>query len=135
NSHVGDRTGLLQAILYDLSLPYEGRREQELRLALPEFLLHNYGKGRGTVLLIDESEHLTPDLLEELRLLGNLEAGDGKALQVVLIAQPGTTEILGHPELAGLRQRLVERYTLEPLGVDESADYLGHHVRVAGGRP
>src|SRR5581483_8111149 len=54
NGPVGDRTGLLQAVLYDLGLPYEGRREQELRLALTECLLLNYGKGRGAVLLLDE---------------------------------------------------------------------------------
>src|SRR5437016_6012624 len=55
NSHVHDRTGLLQAILFDLSLPYEGRSEQELRLALTDFLLKNYGTGQRTVLVIDEA--------------------------------------------------------------------------------
>src|SRR5437879_9481991 len=74
NSHFRDRAGLLQAILYDLSLPYEGHGEQELRLALTDYLLKNFGAGRRSLLLIDEAQHLTPDLLEELRLLGNLEA-------------------------------------------------------------
>jgi type II secretory pathway predicted ATPase ExeA len=135
NSHFVNRTALLQAVLYDLSLPYEGRSEQELRLALTEYLLHNYGKGRATVLVIDEAHHLTPDLLEELRLLGNLEAGRGKAVQIVLAAQPGLLDLLEQPLVAGLRQRLTERFTVEPLGVDEAVDYLAHHVRVAGGRP
>src|SRR5437016_6216605 len=63
NSHVRDLTGLLQAILFDLSLPYEGRSEQELRLALTDVLLKNYGAGQRTVLVIDEAQHLTPELL------------------------------------------------------------------------
>jgi len=135
NSHFRDRTGLLQAILYDLSLPYEGRGEQELRLTLTDYLLKNFGAGRRSLLVIDEAHHLTPDLLEELRLLGNLEARQGKAVQVLLVAQPALEKTLNLPELAGLRQRLVVRTQLEPLGVHEAVDYLYHQLRLAGGRP
>ena len=135
NSHVGDRAGLLQAILFDLSLPYEERGEQELRLALTDHLLRGYEAGRGTILIVDEAQHLTPDHLEELRLLGNLEARSGKALQVVLVGQPALLETLRLPELAALAQRLAVRAELEPLALQEAADYLLHHVRVAGGRP
>src|SRR5208337_4845199 len=74
NSHVGDRAGLLQALLFELSLPHQGRSEQEMRLALTECLLQNFQSGRRTLLLIDEAQHLGVDHLEELRLLGNLEA-------------------------------------------------------------
>src|SRR5262249_23871086 len=84
----GDRAGLLQAILSDLSLPYVGRSEQDARLALTDFLLNNFAGGKKTVLVMDEAQHLGPDLLEELRLLGNLEARQGKAVQIVLAAQP-----------------------------------------------
>ena len=135
NSHVGDRAGLLQAILFDLSLPYEERGEQELRLALTDHLLRGYEAGRGTILIVDEAQHLTPDHLEELRLLGNLEARSGKALQVVLVGQPALLETLRRPELAALAQRLAVRAELQPLALQEAADYLLHHVRVAGGRP
>ena len=135
NSHVGDRAGLLQAILFDLSLPYEGRGEQELRLALTDHLLRRYEEGRGTILILDEAQHLTPDLLEELRLLGNLEARSGKAVQVVLVGQPALMETLRRTELTALRQRLAVRAEVEPLPLQEAADYLLHHVRVAGGRP
>lgn len=135
NSHVGNRTGLLQAILFDLSLPYEGRSEQEMRLALTEHLLRGYGQGQGTILVLDEAQHLTPDLLEELRLLGNLEARSGKALQVVLVGQPALLETLRRPELAALGQRLAIRVEVQPLALQEAADYLLHHVRIAGGRP
>ncbi|HEY7425597.1 MAG TPA: AAA family ATPase [Gemmataceae bacterium] len=135
NSHAGSRAGLLQAILYDLSLPYEGRGEQEMRLALTDHLLRGYEQGRSTTLLLDESQHLTSDLLEELRLFGNLEARRGKAIQVVLVGQPALLETLRRPELTALRQRLAVRAEVEPLALQEAADYLLHHVRIAGGRP
>jgi type II secretory pathway predicted ATPase ExeA len=134
NSHLPDRAGLLQAILYDLSLPYQGQREQEMRLALMDYLLRGYEEG-PTVLLVDEAHLLSPDLLEELRLLGNLEARGGKALQVLLVGQPGLLDTLDRPELASLRQRIAVRASVEPLALQEAADYLLHHVRVAGGRP
>jgi type II secretory pathway predicted ATPase ExeA len=84
---------------------------------------------------VDEAQHLNPDLLEELRLLGNLESRQGKAVQVVLAAQLGLLDTLERPELACLRQRLTVRVRLAPLGLDEAADYLIHHLRRAGGRP
>jgi type II secretory pathway predicted ATPase ExeA len=134
NTHVRDRVGLLQAILFDLSLPHEGSSEQEMRLALIDHLLRHYAGGNRTVLLIDEAQHLSVELLEELRMLGNLEGQAGKAVQVVLIGQPELLDTLGRPELASLRQRVAVRATLEPLGVEEAADYLLHHLRAAGGR-
>jgi type II secretory pathway predicted ATPase ExeA len=133
--HFGGRAGLLQAILYDLSLPHEGRGEQELRLTLTDFLLTNYAAGRKAVLVVDEAQHLNPDLLEELRLLGNLEARQGKAVQVVLTAQPSLLVTLGRPDLSSLSQRLAVRATVEPMSVAEAADYLVHQVRAAGSSP
>jgi type II secretory pathway predicted ATPase ExeA len=133
--HVGGCVGLLQAILFDLSLPFAGRAEQELRLALTEFLLQQFAAGRRTVLVVDEAHLLPTDVLEEIRLLTNLEARQGKALQVVLSAQPGLREALRRPELASFHQRLAVRVQLEPLGLEEAADYLLHQVRAAGGRP
>jgi type II secretory pathway predicted ATPase ExeA len=134
NSHVRDRASLLQALLFDLALPYEGRGEQELRLALTDHLLRTFGQGQSTLLLIDEAHHLPPDVLEELRLLGNLEGRSGKAVQVVLVGQPDLLNVLRRPELAALWQRLAVRVELGPLDVQEAADYLLHHLRVAGGR-
>ena len=130
-----DPTALLQAILFDLSLPYERSTEQELRLRLTDFLLEQRKAGRRTVLVLDEAHHLTPDLLEELRLLGNLEAGASKAVHVILAGQPSLLQTLRQPELAALNQRLEVRAVVEPLGVEEAADYLLHHLRRAGARP
>jgi type II secretory pathway predicted ATPase ExeA len=135
NSHVAGRAGLLQAILYELSLPYEGRGEQELRLALTDHLLQNCAAGRRTVLVMDEAQHLGPELLEELRLLANLEGRRAKAFQVVLVAQPALHETLSGPGLRALAQRLAVRVVLQPLGVEEAADYLLHQLRAVGGRP
>jgi type II secretory pathway predicted ATPase ExeA len=135
NSHVGDAAGLLQAILHDLSLPYEGRGEQELRLALTDYLLKSYAEGRRTLLIADEAQNLLHEALEELRLLGNLEGRHGKALQVLLVAQPDLAESLRQPVFAALRQRLAVRVQLDPFTKDEAADYLMHQIRAAGGRP
>ena len=86
------------------------------------------------MLVVDEAQHLTADLLEELRLLGNLEAKNGRALQVVLVALPGFLDILDQPETTGFRQRLAVRLALEPLDRHECTDYLAQHIRAAGGR-
>ncbi|MCI0458003.1 MAG: AAA family ATPase, partial [Gemmataceae bacterium] len=161
NSHLAGRADLLQALLYDLGLPHEGS-EQGLRLRLTDYLLKNYQAARaacasvpdcepaagwharraqaaqlasGAVVIVDEAQHLTADLLEELRLLGNLEAGSGKAVQVILAGQPELLQTLSRPELAALSQRTLLRTRLEPLGVEEAVDYLRHHLRAAGGRP
>ena len=133
HTHIPDRTGLLQAILYDLSLPHEGRSEQGLRLTLIDHLVGRFAEGKRTLLVIDEAHHLGVDLLEELRLLGNLEGKAGKAMQIVLVGQPDLLDTLASPRLASLRQRLVVHPTLEPMGVEESADYVLHHLRAAGG--
>ncbi len=130
-----DRASLLQAVLYDLSLPYEGRTEQELRLALTDDLLRHAAEGGPTLLVVDEAHHLRPDLLEELRLLANLEGAAGRALQVVLAGQPSLLGVLSRPGLASLRQRLAVRATVAALAPAEAADYLLHHLRAACDRP
>jgi type II secretory pathway predicted ATPase ExeA len=135
NSHLSSRKELLQAILFDLSLPHDGHTEQDLRLRLTDFLLKTYGEGRRTVVVVDEAQHLSPDLLEELRLLGNLEAGRRKALQVVLAAQSEFLQTLRLPELASFNQRLAVRARLDALDGEESIDYVLHQLRTAGGDP
>jgi general secretion pathway protein A len=119
--------------LYDLSLPFEGRGEQELRLCLTDTILKNYEAGRRTLFVLDEAQHLSSGLLEELRLLANLEGRTGRALQVVLAAQPAILNTLRRPELAALYQRVAGVARLEPLGRHEAADYLVHQLRAAGG--
>jgi type II secretory pathway predicted ATPase ExeA len=135
NTHLNDRIALLQAILYELSLPYEGRSEQKLRLALTDHLLQSFQAARPALVLIDEAHHLSVDLLEELRLLGNLESPRSKAVQIVLVAQPAISQTLEDPALWALAQRLAVRPIIDPLGQDEAADYIVHQLRTAGARP
>ena len=134
NSHFADRTALLQAILFDLGLPYDGS-EQALRLRLTEQLLKSCADERRTIVVIDEAQHLNGDLLEELRLLANLEAAKNKAVQFVLLAQPSILTTMQHPALTSLQQRISVRCELGPLEVEEAYDYLLHQLRLAGGKP
>jgi type II secretory pathway predicted ATPase ExeA len=135
NGHLHCPADLFQAVLYDLGLPYEGKREQELRLAVTDRLLSDYATGRRTVLVIDEAHHLMPDLLEELRLVGNLETPTGRAVQTILVAQPLINDTLRRPDLRALAQRLTVRAEIGRLTQTESADYVVHQFRVAGARP
>jgi type II secretory pathway predicted ATPase ExeA len=135
NGHLRTSADLFQAILYDLGLPYEGKREQELRLAVTDRLLADFATGRRTIVVIDEAHHLPPELLEELRLLGNLETQSGRAVQTILVAQPPVTETLRRPELRAFTQRLTVRAGLDRLSPAEAADYVRHQLRVAGARP
>jgi type II secretory pathway predicted ATPase ExeA len=135
NSHVSRKGDLLQAILFDLGLPYQGITEQAARLAVTESCLEFYRDGGKTLVVVDEAHHLAADVLEELRLLSNLEGRDGKAVQVVLVGLPEIEAVLEKPALIALRQRLTVRARLEPLTTDESADYLRHQVTAVGGDP
>jgi type II secretory pathway predicted ATPase ExeA len=107
-----------------------------MRLALTDYLLKHYAaEQKAVVLIVDEAQHLDAALLEELRMLANLEAPGGRAVQVLLVGQPSLLETLRRPELASLRQRIGARTELGPMSLEEAADYLLHHLRSAGVRP
>lgn len=129
------RGDLLQAILFDLGLPYQGLTEHEMRLELTKSCLDRFKQGGRTVIVADEAHLLSTDQLEELRLLSNLEGKEGKAVQVVLFRLPGLFEALNKPGLETFKQRLTVSCRLDPLSIEESADYLMHLVRQAGGQP
>jgi general secretion pathway protein A len=99
------------------------------------FLLENHVRGRKTVLLIDEAQHLDFDVLEQIRLLTNLETNSEKLLQIILIGQPELAQMLAQPELRQLNQRITARYNLEPLNLDETGAYIHHRLQVAGMSP
>ena len=99
------------------------------------FLLENHARGRKTVLLIDEAQHLDFDVLEQIRLLTNLETNSEKLLQIILIGQPELAQMLAQPELRQLNQRITARYNLEPLNLDETGAYIHHRLQVAGMSP
>lgn len=125
---------LLATVCDELGIDYPTGTDslKTLTDALHRFLLDNHAAGRKTVLLIDEAQHLGFDVLEQIRLLTNLETNDEKLLQIILIGQPELTEKLARPELRQLNQRITARYTLEPLNVDETAAYIRHRLEVAG---
>ena len=126
-------TQMLRAILVEL-----GERPKKLDRAgyldaLNELLLEAVGAGKDVVLFIDEAQDLEPDLLEQLRLLSNLETDQRKLLQIVLLGQPELREKLDRKELKQLRQRITVRYHLSPLSREETERYVAHRLRVAGG--
>ncbi|MDZ7590768.1 MAG: AAA family ATPase [Rubrivivax sp.] len=100
--------------------------------ALNAFLLRAHAEGRSAVLIIDEAQSLAPDVLEQLRLLTNLETAERKLLQIILIGQPELREMLARPDMEQLAQRVIARYHLGPLSREETALYVRHRLAVAG---
>ena len=125
-------TEFLQYILSDFGLPASGRNKSELLLDLGQFLVSRGAKGLTTVLIVDEAHHLSEELLEEVRLLSNLETTDDKLLQIVLVGQPELDQKLDSIGLRQLKQRIALRAQLAPLDAKETRDYIEHRLRIAG---
>ncbi len=100
--------------------------------ALNEHLLRTHAAGQSNVLIIDEAQNLSADVLEQLRLLTNLETNERKLLQIVLIGQPELRALLARPEMQQLAQRVIARYHLGALSEPETTHYVGHRLAVAG---
>jgi general secretion pathway protein A len=99
---------------------------------LSRYLLKAHGAGKRVVLVVDEAQNLAPEVLEQVRLLTNLETETQKLLQIILIGQPELRELLGRVELRQLAQRVTGRYHLDPLSPSETEAYIRHRLRVAG---
>src|SRR6185436_18939478 len=106
----------------------------EILAMINEFLLRQVEQGRETVLIIDEAQDLTDELLEQVRLLSNLETDNRKLLQIVLMGQPELRDRLNNPRLRQLRQRITVRYHLPPLSRYEVNHYIQHRLQVAGAK-
>src|SRR5207253_6673547 len=98
---------------------------------LNEFLLRSHAAGRNNVLIIDEAQNLSAEVLEQLRLLTNLETSERKLLQIVLIGQPELRQMLARPELEQLAQRVIARYHLDALTQAETAQYVQHRLEMS----
>ncbi|MEM7482137.1 MAG: AAA family ATPase [Acidobacteriota bacterium] len=123
---------LLRSILRELGFSV-GRIDRVSSMEfLNSFLLEQVHAGNDVVLLIDEAQDMSPDLLEQVRLLSNLETDQRKLLQIVLIGQPELREKLNARKLRQLRQRITVRYHLEPLDLDETDQYIRYRMQVAG---
>lgn len=128
-------TDFFQAILFDLGVEHRDHSEHELRLVVTDHLLAKLSAGYPTAIVFDEAQHLTPEALEELRLLGNLETRSAKAAFVVMLAQPGFRKRLSGSELSAFAQRVGLRCRLESLTRDESERFIRHQLTAAGGTP
>ncbi len=122
-------------ILEELGIPPVENPEsiKELHSALNVYLLENHSRGRRTVLIVDEAQNLAIDVLEQIRLLTNLETAQTKLLQITLIGQPELRQVLSRNDLRQLAQRITGRYHLEPLSKKDTSEYIQHRIAVAGG--
>src|SRR5450830_432464 len=130
-------TELLQSICAEFHIVVAPSTKTEPTLkdyidALNGFLLKSHAAGHSSVLIIDEAQNLQSDVLEQLRLLTNLETNERKLLQIVLIGQPDLRAMLARPELEQLAQRVIARFHLDALTATESTQYIQHRLAVAG---
>jgi len=125
-------TQLLRAILHDFGIEVKGRDRLAYIEKLNEFLLQRTSEGMNVALLIDEAQNLSPQVMEQVRLLSNLETDSHKLIQIVLAGQPELEQRLASPELRQLRQRITVRYHLPALTEREVAHYIAHRLKTAG---
>jgi general secretion pathway protein A len=128
---------LLESICDDLRIPRDAAPGRPLTAkdhvaSLNAFLLRTHAVGQNNVLIIDEAQNLSAEVLEQLRLLTNLETNERKLLQIVLIGQPELRDMLARPELEQLAQRVIARYHLGALTERETVQYIQHRMGVAG---
>jgi len=129
------RLSLLQLICREFDISCSGdEKEFDLIEKLTDFLLGVYAKGGYSVLVIDEAQHLERDVLELVRLLTNLETHEDKLLQIILLGQPELQQRLNQYDLRQLNQRFTARFHLKALTVKQTADYVQHRMKVAGGQ-
>jgi general secretion pathway protein A len=127
---------LLETICEELRIDLQGRRGSTKALvdALNAYLLDAYSQGLRVVVIIDEAQNLSVEALEQVRLLTNLETDTQKLLQIVLLGQPELRDMLARDDLRQLAQRITARFHLMPLDARETAEYVRHRYRVAGGQ-
>jgi general secretion pathway protein A len=124
----------IQYILKDLGVRVQGKTKGEHLHNLHRYLLHAYQRDERVILIVDEAQGLKPELLEEIRLLSNLETSKSKLLQIVLLGQPELDKTLSQPGFRQLRQRINLRYHLPPLSEKETREYIGKRLRIAGAK-
>ncbi len=122
-----------EAVCTEFRLPAEGRTKVELINALRAYVTDRHQRGCTTVLLLDEAQDLSLELLEEVRLLGNLETDAAKLLQIILVGQPELRRLIGTRRLRALDQRIGVKFHLGPLSLKDVNAYIDHRLRVAGG--
>ena len=129
-----DADQLIKAIAMEFGLKAKGMDRLDIVAKINQFLLKQLELNRDVVLIIDEAQDLTNPLLEQVRLLSNLETDSRKLLQIVLMGQPELRDRLNDPELRQLRQRITVRYHLRPLRRVELLQYVQHRLQVSGAK-
>src|SRR5512136_1663840 len=124
---------LLASINRELGIDWEGLNTSQLLDSLNRFLLAENLSGHTVALVIDESQNLEPSVLEQIRLISNLETETDKLIQIVLAGQPELADILQKPELRQVGQRITVRYHLTAMDFDDTRAYIEHRLEVAGG--
>lgn len=124
---------LMQWVCLSFGLPHQGLDDAALYESFTQFLIAEYAAGRHAVLIVDEAQNLSADLLEELRVLSNINADKHMVLQIILVGQPQLRDTVRLPELLQLAQRIGVDEHIEPLDIDETRQYIWHRLRVAGG--
>jgi type II secretory pathway predicted ATPase ExeA len=119
-------------MMADFGIPCESRQKGQMLLKLNQWLLERYQAGERAVLIVDEAQNLSPQMLEEIRLLTNLETSTEKLLQIVLSGQPELDQKLGQPQLRQLRQRITLRAKTRQLTIEETQGYIQERLRIAG---
>lgn len=123
---------LLRSINHEFGLNSGSKYANELLAELNSFLLAENARGNTVVLVIDEAQNLSPGILEQLRLISNLETEDDKLIQIVLAGQPELSALLRMPQLRQLNQRIAVRYRLRSMSVNETRSYIHHRMTVGG---
>ncbi len=123
-----------EMVAYDLELPCQRTSKTEVLIALNNMLLERTNQGRTTALIVDEAQNLDWDVLEEIRLLGNLENRRGKLLQIILAGQPEFQDKLEQTEYRQLRQRIALRCNLRPFNLAETGEYIATRLARSGMR-
>lgn len=122
---------LLESIVKDFGINASRKTKLGLILELNNFLLRESTAGNNLVLIIDEAQNLTPNALEQIRLLSNLETEKDKLLQVILVGQPELNSRINLYDLRQLRQRIMVRYHITPLDSDEIKNYINYRLQIA----
>ncbi len=125
--------GLLKEVNGEFGLACAGTEMRDLHQALNAFLLEENRAGRTVVLVIDEAQNLSVEVLEHIRLISNLETDSAKLIQIVLVGQPELKSLLARAELRQLDQRITVRYHLKPMNLADTCDYIRHRIRFAAG--
>jgi len=122
----------LDYMMADFGIPGDSRAKSQVLLRLYNWLLDRYRAGETAVLIVDEAQNLSEEVLEEIRMLTNLETFTEKLLQIVLVGQPELEQKLKQPQLRQLRQRLTLRAKTHALTLDETRAYVQQRLRIAG---